>query len=90
MVSSVVVVGSVVVVVGAVVVVDDVVLDVCVGVGAGAPPPLPRARVARPQMMTAIKITTAKPHRASTHRLRYHGEGFATVAKFSVSSEPRE
>jgi hypothetical protein len=44
---GVVVVGSVVDGVGDVVVVD-VVVDVRVVVGAGAPPPLPRARMARP------------------------------------------
>ena len=47
---GVVVVGSVVDVVDGVgdVVVVDVVVDVLVVVGAGAPPPLPRARMARP------------------------------------------
>ncbi len=41
-------------------------------------------------MMTAISTTTAKPHRARTHRLRYQGDGLSSTLKRSVSSTPRE
>ena len=83
---GVVVVGSVVDGVGDGVVVD-VVVAVRVVLGAGALPPLPRASMARPQMMAAIRITTARPHRARTHRLRYHGR--SPTLNRSVSSTPR-
>jgi hypothetical protein len=38
-------------------------------------------------MMIAIRITTARPQRASTHRFRYHGDGSVVVLKRSVSSK---
>ena len=83
-----VVVGVVDVVVGdgLVVLYEDVVVDECVGAGAGAVPPPPLARMARPEMMIAIRTTTARPHRARTHRLRYQGDGLSVVLKRSVSS----
>lgn len=84
---GVVVVGSVVDGVGDAVVVDVVVV-VRVVLGVGALPPLPRARIARPQMMPAISITTVRPHRARTHRLRYHGR--SSALNCSVSSARRE
>ena len=84
---GVVVVGSVVDGVGDVVVLD-VVAVVRVVLGAGALPPLPRARMARPQMMAAIRITTVRPHRARIQRLRYHGR--SSTRNCSVSSTPRE
>ena len=47
-------------------------------------------------MIVAIRITTARPHRARTHRLRYQGEGFSAasmlksrVGKLSTSSGRR-
>ena len=83
---GVVVVGAVVDGVGDVVV--EVVVVVRVVLGVGALPPLPRARIARPQMMPAIRITTVRPHRARTHRLRYHGR--SSTMNCSVSSTPRE
>lgn len=73
---------------GVVVAVVDVVVVVRVVLGAGALPPLPRARIARPQMIPAIRITTVRPHSARTHRLRYHGR--STALKRSVSSMARE
>jgi hypothetical protein len=39
-------------------------------------------------MMTAIKITTARPHTPRTHRLRYQGEESLATLKRSVSSMP--
>jgi hypothetical protein len=38
---------------------------------AGPPPPLPVAKMMRPYTMIPIRITTARPHSASTHGLRY-------------------
>lgn len=72
-VSGVVVVGRVDdgVVVRAGVVECDVVVDGRVVVG--PPPPLPEAKVKRPQMMIPIRITTVAPHSASTHGLRNQG-----------------
>lgn len=83
---GVVVLGSVVDEVAGVVV--DVVVVVRVVLGAGALPPLPRARIARPQMIAAIRITTVRPHSARIHRLRYHGR--SSTLKRSVSSMARE
>jgi hypothetical protein len=68
------------------VVCGDVVVDECVVAVVGALPPPPLAKMARPEMMIAIKITTARPHRARTHRLRYHGDGLSVMLKRSVSS----
>ena len=68
------------------VVCEDVVVDECVVAGVGALPPPPLARMARPEMMIAIRTTTARPHRARTHRLRYQGDGVSVVLKRSVSS----
>jgi hypothetical protein len=68
------------------VVCEDVVVDECVVAGVGALPPPPLARMARPEMMIAIRITTARPHRARTHRLRYQGDRLSVVLKRSVSS----
>jgi hypothetical protein len=68
------------------VVCEDVVVDECVVAGVGALPPPPLARMARPEMMIAIRTTTARPHRARTHRLRYQGDGLSVVLKRSVSS----
>jgi|GEM_PF-5800447 len=87
--SVVVVVGSVVdgVVDSVVVVVrDDAGVEVRVVVGAGALPPLPRAKTSRPKMMTAIRVITARPHSARTHRFRYHGDGGLPALNRSVSS----
>jgi hypothetical protein len=64
------------VVVGAVVVVvvdDGRVVDG--GVLAGPPPRLSLASMTRPQMIVAIRSTTATPHSARTQGLRYQGEG---------------
>jgi hypothetical protein len=36
--------------------------------------------------MTAIRITTARPHKASTHRFRYQGEESSATLKRSVAS----
>src|SRR5277367_1772854 len=49
---------------GGLVMCEDVVVDECVVAGVGAPPPPPLARMARPEMMSAIRITTVRPHRA--------------------------
>jgi hypothetical protein len=68
------------------VVCEDVVVDECVVAGVGALPPPPLARMARPAMMIAIRISTARPHRVRTHRLRYQGDGLSVVLKRSVSS----
>jgi hypothetical protein len=68
------------------VVCEDVVVDECVVAGVGELPPPPLARMARPAMIIAIRITTARPHRARTHRLRYQGDGLSVVLKRSVSS----
>jgi hypothetical protein len=82
----VVVAGDVVVVAGDVVVGDVVVGDGLV-VGAGVvagPPPLPAASSTRPKMIVAIRITTATPHSARTHGLRYQSEGSSAGLNSSV------
>ena len=39
-------------------------------------------------MIVAIRITTARPHRARTHRLRYHGDGFSAAPNRSSTVLP--
>lgn len=60
------------------------------GVLAG-PPPLPLASSTRPQMIVAIRATTATPHSARTQGLRYQGEGSSvnSSSPFSPSLELR-
>jgi hypothetical protein len=36
-------------------------------------------------MIVAIRITTASPHRARAHRLRYQGEAVSAALKLAVS-----
>jgi hypothetical protein len=78
---------GVVVVVGDGFVVDDrVVVD---GGGlVGPPPPLPLASMTRPQMIVAISITTATPHSARTHGLRYQGGGSSAEVNSSSPFSP--
>jgi hypothetical protein len=77
----------VIVVVGDGFVVDDgLVVD---GGGlTGPPPPLPLASTTRPQMIVVIRITTAKPHSARTHGLRYQAEGSPAEANSSSLFSP--
>jgi hypothetical protein len=77
-----------VVVVGEVVVVDGFVV-VDDGAVAGPPPPLPLASAMRPKMIVAIRSTTARPHSAKTHGLRYQGEEFSSRLNSSSLFSPR-
>lgn len=82
-------VGAVVgVVVGDGFVVDDGAVIDDDGVLAGGPPLLPVARMTRPQMIVAIRITTAKPHSARTHGLRYQGDGSSAEVNSSSLFSP--
>jgi hypothetical protein len=76
----------VVAVVGDVVVAGGLVIDD--GVVAGLLP-LPVASSTRPKMIVAIRITTATPHSARTHGLRYQGEGSSAELNSSSVFTPR-
>ena len=65
---------------------DDVVVDG--RLVAGAPPPLLLARMIRPYTMVVISSTTARPHSASTHGLRNHGEDVSDAPKSSSLFAP--
>jgi hypothetical protein len=56
---------------------------------AGPPPPLPVAKMMRPYTMIPIRITTARPHSASTHGLRYQGDDVSAVPNGSSWFPPR-
>jgi hypothetical protein len=76
----------VVAVVGDVVVADGLVVGD--GVVAGLLP-LPVANSTRPKMIVAIRVTTATPHSARTHGLRYQGEGSSAEPNSSSVFTPK-
>jgi hypothetical protein len=51
--------------------------------------PLPVANSTRPKMIVAISVTTATPHSARTHGLRYQGEGSSAEPNSSSALTPK-